>query len=103
MTEVLPKFRSLGGAARGVEAVALVAVTVVGAFWALGLQYHLPVPLFNEQYLGLFMGLGLAGAFIVVKAYPTAPQNHVPWYDWIAAACALGVGLYITVLYPSRS
>src|SRR5437763_14536728 len=91
MTEVLPKFRSRGGAARAVEGVVLVGVTVAGAFWALGLQYHLPVPLFNEQYLGLFMGLGLAGVFIVVKAYPTAPQNHVPWYDWIAAATALGV------------
>ena len=26
----------------------LVAVTVAGAFWALGLQYYLPVPLFND-------------------------------------------------------
>ena len=101
MTEVLPKFRSLSGAARAVEGVVLGAVTVAGAFWALGLQYHLPVPLFNEQYLGLFLGLGLTGAFIVVKAYPTAPQNHVPWYDWICAACSLGIGLYITILYPS--
>jgi TRAP transporter 4TM/12TM fusion protein len=103
MTEVLPKFRSLGGAARVGEGVVLVSVTVAGAFWALGLQHHLPIPLFNEQYLGLFMGLGLAGVFIVVKAYPTAPQNHVPWYDWICAAFALGAGLYITVLYPSIS
>ena len=43
---------------------------MAGAFWALGLQHHLPVALFNEQYLGLFLGLGLAGAFIVVKAHP---------------------------------
>src|SRR5438093_993637 len=103
MTEVLPKFRSLGGAARAVEGVVLVGVTVAGAFWALGLQYHLPVPLFNEQYLGLFMGLCLARVFIVVKAYPAAPHDRVRWYDWIAAAAGLGVGLYITVLYPSIS
>jgi len=74
-----------------------------GAFWALGLQYHLPVALFNEQYLGLFLGLGLAGVFIVVKAHPAAPHDRVPWYDWAAAAAALGVGLYITILYPSLS
>src|SRR5438132_236657 len=103
MTEVLPKFRSLGGAPRVVEGVVLVAVTVAGAFWALGLQYHLPVALFNEQYLGLFMGLGLAGAFIVVKPHPTAAHDSVPWYDWIAAAAALAVGLYIAILYPSFS
>jgi TRAP transporter 4TM/12TM fusion protein len=103
LTEVLPKFRSLSGAPRAVEGIVLGAVTVVGAFWALGLQYHLPVPLFNEQYLGLFLGLGLAGAFIVVKAYPAGPQNYVPWYDWICSACSLGIGLYITILYPSIS
>jgi hypothetical protein len=32
MTEVLPKFRRLGGAARVVEGVVLVSVTVAGAF-----------------------------------------------------------------------
>ena len=103
MTEVLPKFRGLGGTARVVERLVLIGVTVAGAFWALGLQYHLPVALFNEQYLGLFLGLGLAGVFIVVKAHPAAPHDRVPWYDWAAAAAALGVGLYITILYPSLS
>jgi TRAP transporter 4TM/12TM fusion protein len=103
MTEVLPKFRGLSGAARAVERAVLVAVTVAGAFWALGLQYHLPVALFNEQYLGLFLGLGLAGVFIVVKAHPSTPHDRVPWYDWIAAAAALGIGLYIAILYPSMS
>jgi TRAP transporter 4TM/12TM fusion protein len=103
MTEVLPKFRGLSGAPRAVERAVLVAVTVAGAFWALGLQHHLPVALFNEQYLGLFLGLGLAGVFIVVKAYPSTPHDRVPWYDWIAAAAGLGVGLYIAILYPSLS
>src|SRR5882724_9224437 len=103
MTEVLPKFRGLGGTARVVERLVLIGVTVAGAFWALGLQYHLPVALFNEQYLGLFLGLGLAGVFIVVKAHPAAPHDRVPGYDWAAAAAALGVGLYITILYPSLS
>jgi TRAP transporter 4TM/12TM fusion protein len=103
MTEVLPKFRSLDGAARVVERTVLVAVTVVGAFWALGFQHHLPVALFNEQYLGFFLGLGLAGVFIVVKAYPGAPHDRVPWYDWMAAAAGFGVGLYIAVFYPTLS
>src|SRR4030095_9765350 len=103
MTEVLPKFRALDGAARVVERVVLIAVTVVGACWALGLQYQLPFALFNEQYLGLFLGLGLAGSFIVVKAYPAAPHDRVPSYDWLAAAAGLGVGLYIAIIYPSIS
>jgi TRAP transporter 4TM/12TM fusion protein len=103
MTEVLPKFRALDGAARTIERLVLIAVTVAGAFWALGLQHQLPFALFNEQYLGLFLGLGLAGSFIVVKAYPAAPHDRVPWYDWLAAAAGLGAGLYIAVLYPSIS
>src|SRR5262245_49862193 len=103
MTEVLPKFRSLGGAAGVAERVVLIAVTATGGFWALGLQHHLPVPIFNEQYLGLFMGLGLAGIFLVVKAYPGAPHDRVPWYDWTAATAGLGVGLYVAALYPSMS
>jgi TRAP transporter 4TM/12TM fusion protein len=103
MTEVLPKFRALDDAARVVERVVLIAVTVVGACWALGLQYQLPFALFNEQYLGLFLGLGLAGSFIVVKAYPAAPHDRVPGYDWLAAAAGLGVGLYIAIIYPSIS
>src|SRR5262245_50051614 len=103
MTEVLPKFRALDGAARTTERLVLIAVTVAGAFWALGLQHQLPFALFNEQYLGLFLGLGLAGSFIVVKAYPAAPHDRVPWYDWLAAAAGLGAGLYIAVLYPSIS
>jgi TRAP-type uncharacterized transport system fused permease subunit len=94
MTEVLPKVRGLGGAARGVERLVLVAVTATGAFWALGLQHYLPVALFNEQYLGLFLGLGLTGVFIVVKAYPAAPHDRVPWYDWTAAAAGLGRTLH---------
>src|SRR5262245_64553012 len=78
MTEVLPKFRALDGAARTTERLVLIAVTVAGAFWALGLQHQLPFALFNEQYLGLFLGLGLAGSFIVVKASSAAPHDRVP-------------------------
>src|SRR5437899_10967112 len=100
MTEVLPKFRALDGAARGIERVVLMAVTVAGAFWALGLQYQLPFARFNEQYPGLFLGLGLAGAFIVVKAHPPAPHGRVPWYDRVAAAAGLGRGPYHAVLQP---
>jgi hypothetical protein len=33
MTESLPKYRALGGAARVVEASLLIALTVVGAAW----------------------------------------------------------------------
>src|SRR5262245_47224042 len=101
MTEVLPKFRGLSGGARTVERLVLAAVTLSGACWALGLQHYSPVALFNEQYLGLFLGLGLAGVFIVVKAAPSAPHDRVPWYDWVAAAAGLAVGLYIAVLYPT--
>src|SRR5262245_30358331 len=103
MTEVLPKRRALAGAARTIERLVLIAVTVAGAFWSLGLPHPLAVALLHEQYLGLSQGLGLAGSFIGVKAYPAAPHDRVPWYDRLAAAAGLGAGLYIPVLYPSIS
>ncbi|MBM4443142.1 MAG: TRAP transporter fused permease subunit [Candidatus Rokubacteria bacterium] len=100
MTETLPKYRALGGVTRGVEATLLIALTVVGAAWAGHVHHYWPWALYNEQYLGLFLGLGLAPVFLVIKAGPRAPHGTVAWYDWIACAAALAVGLYVALLYP---
>jgi TRAP transporter 4TM/12TM fusion protein len=100
MTETLPKHRALGGAARAVEASLLIALTATGAAWAAQLHHYWPWAFFNEQYLGLFLGLGLAPVFLVIKGHAGAPHDHVPWYDWLAAAAALVTGGFVLVLYP---
>ncbi len=101
MTEVLAKFRTLGGPAQAVERVLLVALTAVGSAWAAQLHHVLPFSFFNQQYLGLFLALGLSPVFLSVRASPRGRQDRVPWYDWLAAAASLVVGGYVLVRYPT--
>ena len=101
MTEVIAKFRTLEGPARVVERALLLGLTGVGGLWATQVHHSLPFAFFNEQYLGLFLGLGLAPVFLCTRAGPRAPQTRVPWYDWLLAAGALVAGLYVAVRYPT--
>ena len=95
------KFRSLSGAVRFVEQFLLCSLTLLGSLWALGIHHYLPWAFFNQQYLGLFLALGLASIFIAVKGRAKEAGDHVPWYDWFFAAAGLAVGLYVTVFYPT--
>ncbi|MBI2494669.1 MAG: hypothetical protein HYV94_21575, partial [Candidatus Rokubacteria bacterium] len=101
MTEVIAKFRTLDGPARTVERLLLFTLTLVGGAWATQLQHYLPWAVFNEQYLGLFLGLGLAPVFLCVRAGPRAPNDRVPWYDWAGCAGALVVGGHVALRYPT--
>ena len=101
MTEVVTKFRTLEGPARTAERLLLLALTMVGAFWATQVHHYLPFAFFNEQYLGLFLALGLAPVFVCTRASARAPATSVPWYDWLLAAAALTVGGYVAVMYPT--
>ncbi|HYY74611.1 MAG TPA: TRAP transporter fused permease subunit, partial [Solirubrobacterales bacterium] len=101
MTEVIARFRRLGGAARAVERTLLVALALAGSLWAAQVHHYFPFAFFNEQYLGLFLGLGLAPVFLAVRATPWGPVDRVPWYDWLGCAGALAVGGYVMVLYPT--
>src|SRR5919197_1279323 len=101
MTEVIARFRRLGGAARAVERTLLVALALAGSLWAAQVHHYFPFAFFNEQYLGLFLALGLAPVFLCVRAGPRAPQNSVPWYDWLAMVGSLLVGGYVMVFYPT--
>src|SRR5919197_1285844 len=101
MTEVIARFRRLGGAARAVERTLLVALALAGSLWAAQVHHYFPFAFFNEQYLGLFLGLGLAPVFLAVRATAWGPVDRVPWYDWLGCAGALAVGGYVMVFYPT--
>ena len=95
------KFRTLSGPARILERVLCGSLTLVGSVWALGLHHYLPWAFFNQQYLGLFLALGLASIFIAVKASSKEAGDRVPWYDWFCALAGLVVGLYVAFFYPT--
>jgi TRAP transporter 4TM/12TM fusion protein len=95
------RFRTLAGSARHVERALLAALTVTGVGWTLELQHWLPVAIFREQYLGLFLALALAAVFVATPACRAAPTTRVPWYDWLLAAGGLAVGLHVAVRYPT--
>jgi len=100
MTEVIARFPTLDGPARAAERALLIALTVLGSAWATQIHHHLPFTFFNEQYLGLFFALGLAPIFLLVRIAEGAPNDRVPWYDWMLCAASLVVGIYVTVAYP---
>src|SRR5256885_10456085 len=88
MTEIIARFRQVDGAARVIERALLVLLAVAGSLWATQVHHYLPFAFFNEQYLGLFLGLGLPPLFLVVGATPPASPPRVPWYDWLRCAAA---------------
>jgi TRAP transporter 4TM/12TM fusion protein len=95
------RFRALRGWPRSIERGLLFALALTGIGWALEVQRALAGAVFKEQYLGLFLGLALAGVFVAVRAHPGAPADRVPWYDWLLAAGGLAVGLYVAVFFPA--
>ncbi len=101
MTETIVKFRALDGAERIIGRTLLIVLTLVGAIWATQIHHVLPWAFFNEQFLGLFLGLALASVFVTVRARRGEPGTRVPWYDWILAAIGLAVGVYVAVMYPT--
>ena len=101
MTEIIARFRQLDGGARVVERTLLTALAVVGGLWATQVHHYLPFAFFNEQYLGVFLALGLAPVFVCVRAGGAASLDRVPWYDWLLTAGALVVGGYVAVFYPT--
>ena len=79
----------------------LITITVLGSLWALEIHHHFEVTFFKQQYLALFLALGLGSVFLAVKAFPKQTGDRVPWYDWLLALGGIAIGLYVTILYPT--
>src|SRR5438094_4050106 len=99
--ETTSKFRRLSSAARGIERALLVALTLISAAWATQVHHRLPWAFFNEQFLGVFLGLALASVFVAVKARGGEAGDRVPVFDWALSALGLVVGGYVAVMYPT--
>ena len=71
-------------------------------FFLLNVPQYIGWLVFNEQYMGLFLGLALcARPLSLIPARPSVVPQCVPWYDIACAALAgFAVGLYIFIFYP---
>ncbi len=93
--------RELGGFVGGLGRLLLIAIPLTGMFFLLNVPQYLGWLVFNEQYMGLFLGLGLCATFILIPVKPSVGRNAVPWYDIAAALAGFAVGFYIFIFYPS--
>ena len=95
------RFRNLTGVPAAILRTLLITLTVLGSLWALEIHHHFEVTFFKQQYLAMFLALGLGSVFIAVKASSKQIGNRVPWYDWLLAVGGMAIGLYVTILYPT--
>jgi len=92
--------RELSGFAGGLGRLLLIAIPLTGMFFLLNVPQYLGWLVFNEQYMGLFLGLALCATYLLIPAKPQH-RRHVPWYDFMAALAGMAVGLYVFIYYPS--
>jgi TRAP transporter 4TM/12TM fusion protein len=64
------------------------------------LPSRLGVAVMQEQYLGVVLILVLGSVFLSKPAHRTAPRDHAPWYDIVAALLSIAVGSYLVLFYP---
>jgi TRAP transporter 4TM/12TM fusion protein len=79
----------------------LMGIPLSGMFFLLNVPQYLGWLVFNEQYMGLFLGLALCATYLLIPASPGYGRGTLPWYDALAAAAGLAVGLYVFIYYPS--
>ena len=90
--------------ARRLIVVAASLLTLGSIAFALQLyRKALGLLLYNEQFLAVMIGLGLALVFLTQSAYRGRPRLAIPWCDWLLATMSVIVGIYIAVRYPALS
>jgi TRAP transporter 4TM/12TM fusion protein len=95
------RVRELGGFLDTAGRWLLIAIPVTGMFFLLNVPQYVGWLVFNEQYMGLFLGLALCATFLLIPVKPKVGRNTIPWYDLIAALAGLATGLYVFIYYPN--
>ena len=80
--------------------VLVVLIPVSGIPFVLKVHTYLGIPLFREQYGGLFLGLLLGAVFLLYPGSKSGPWQSAPWYDLVLSVLGVSVGAYLAVMYP---
>ncbi len=94
--------RELSGLAGWATQALLIAIPLSGMFFLLDVPQRFDWQVFHEQYIGLFLALSLGAIFLLIPGSKRHVQR-IPWYDALAAALGLFVGLYVFVKFPEIS
>jgi TRAP-type uncharacterized transport system fused permease subunit len=100
LSEEMIRSRNLKGFVARLSRAILIAIPVLGVIFLLEVPQRLGWLIFQEQYLGLFLSLTLCATFLIVPEGVSGHRDRVPWYDFLAAAGGLVVGLYVFINYP---
>ncbi|MCL5959244.1 MAG: TRAP transporter fused permease subunit [Chloroflexi bacterium] len=93
-------FRSLRGPMGLLQRVILVAIPVTGILFMTSVHTYFGWMVYTEQYIGLFLTLMLAGAFLSAPATKRSSRSKLPWYDVLLILASLPTGLFLTLKYP---
>lgn len=94
------RFRTLKGPLRIIERIINVAIPLTGIFFILDIPLYFGVSFFNQQYLGLFLGLVMALLFLIYPPTPGSSKEKVPLYDLAFALISFLIGFYVFINYP---
>lgn len=93
------RFRTLTGPAQPLSKAVLFSITATGLLWATDITNWTKVSILTEQFLALFWTLVLTAVFLTVKSYKGEVRSTVPWFDWLAIAATMAMGLYLVLDY----
>ena len=94
------RYRVLKGPVRLYQKVLGILIPIIGIVFILNLPLYFGISLFNQQFLGLFLGLLMALMFIILPPSPKSSRRSLPWYDLIFSLLSLFTGFYIFICYP---
>lgn len=78
-----------------------ISIPLVGVFFIVNIPLiFFRFSFFSQQYKILFWCLATAYLFLTIPAKKGAPKNNPQWYDLIAAALALIVGIWTFIYIP---
>ena len=93
------KYRFVTGPAGWVNKIVLMAIPFFCLVYIVDLHTRFGLTLYKEQYLGLFLALFLASAFLNLPAWSGASRNSVSWYDYLLALAAVVVFGRVAIFY----